>query len=107
MRLEELDLKAIEDEKMRHLIGELLNIIEDLRLEVREVRVENQRLRDENNRLKGELLPVVDPADIATWGALKLDLAHAEAVWLDTEHANIKQQREERLERGGNLSVLS
>lgn len=54
MPLEGLDLNVIEDEKMRHLIGELLNIIEDLRTEVRTLRVENQRLRDENNRLKGE-----------------------------------------------------
>ena len=50
----EFDLSQIEDEKMRHLLGGLLNIIEDLRTEVRELKVENQRLRDENNRLKGE-----------------------------------------------------
>ena len=50
----EFDLSQIEDEKMRHLVGGLLNIIEDLRTEVRELKAENQRLRDENNRLKGE-----------------------------------------------------
>lgn len=50
----EFDLSQIEDEKMRHLVGGLLNIIEDLRTEVRAVKAENQRLRDENNRLKGE-----------------------------------------------------
>jgi regulator of replication initiation timing len=54
MRLDALDLNEIKDEGMRHLIGELLNIIEDLRAEVCDVRAENQRLRDENNRLKGE-----------------------------------------------------
>ena len=54
MLLEELDLNTIEDEKMRHLIGELLNIIEDLRTENQALRDENQRLRDEVNRLKGE-----------------------------------------------------
>ncbi|MDQ7036911.1 MAG: hypothetical protein Q9P01_19365 [Anaerolineae bacterium] len=50
----EFNLSQIEDEKMRHLVGGLLNIIEDLRTEVRAVKAENQRLRDENNRLKGE-----------------------------------------------------
>lgn len=54
MPLPEIDITQIEDEKMRHLIGGLLNIIEDLRTEVRAVKAENQRLRDENNRLKGE-----------------------------------------------------
>jgi len=52
--LSEIDLTQIEDEKMRHLVGGLLNIIEDLRTEVAAVKAENQRLRDENNRLKGE-----------------------------------------------------
>lgn len=54
MSLSELDLTQIEDEKMRHLVGGLLNIIEDLRTEVRGLKEENQRLRDENNHLKGE-----------------------------------------------------
>ena len=54
MSLPEIDLTQIEDEKMRHLVGGLLNIIEDLRTEVGAVRAENQQLRDENNRLKGE-----------------------------------------------------
>ena len=54
MPLPDIDITQIEDEKMRHLIGGLLNIIDDLRTEVRAVRAENQRLRDENNRLKGE-----------------------------------------------------
>ena len=54
MPLSEIDMTQIEDEKMRHLVGGLLNIIEDLRTEVRAVKAENQRLRDENNRLKGE-----------------------------------------------------
>ena len=43
MPLEALDLKTIKDEKMRRLIGKLLNIIEDLRAEVSVVRAENQR----------------------------------------------------------------
>jgi regulator of replication initiation timing len=54
MPLPEIDITQIEDEKMRHLVGGLLNIIEDLRTEVRALKAENQRLRDENNRLKGE-----------------------------------------------------
>ncbi len=54
MPLEALDLNEIQDEKMRHLIGELLNMIEELSTENRKLRAENQELRDEVNRLKGE-----------------------------------------------------
>jgi regulator of replication initiation timing len=50
----EIDLSQIEDEKMRHLVGSLLNIIEDLSANVSRLQEENQRLRDENNRLRGE-----------------------------------------------------
>ena len=54
MQLAEIDLTQIEDEKMRQLVGSLLNIIEDLSTNVRRLQDENQRLRDENNHLKGE-----------------------------------------------------
>lgn len=54
MKIQELDLSGIEDEKARAIIGQLLNIIEELSSELGEARAEIQRLRDENNRLKGE-----------------------------------------------------
>jgi regulator of replication initiation timing len=54
MPLAEIDLSQIEDEKMRQLVGSLLNIIEDLSANVSRLQEENQRLRDEINRLKGE-----------------------------------------------------
>ena len=54
MPLAEIDLTQIEDEKMRQLVGSLLNIIEDLSANVSRLQGENQRLRDEVNHLKGE-----------------------------------------------------
>lgn len=52
--LAEIDLTQIEDEKMRQLVGSLLNIIEDMRADQSRLQAENQRLRDEINHLKGE-----------------------------------------------------
>lgn len=52
--LADLDLTAIQDEKARLLIQQLLNLIEQLAADLREAQTENQRLRDELNRLKGE-----------------------------------------------------
>ena len=52
--LDNLDLKAIQDDNARELIRRLLNLIEQLSADLREAQAENQRLRDENNRLKGE-----------------------------------------------------
>lgn len=54
MPIPEIDLTQIEDEKMRQLIGSLLNIIEEVSSDNRRLREENQQLRDEINRLKGE-----------------------------------------------------
>ncbi len=54
MPIPEIDLKQIEDEKMRQLVGSLLNIIEEMGADIRRLQEENQRLRDENNHLKGE-----------------------------------------------------
>ena len=54
MPFAEIDLTQIEDEKMRQLVGSLLNIIEDMSTDNRRLREENQQLRDEINRLKGE-----------------------------------------------------
>lgn len=51
---DKLDLKAIQDENARELIGQLMNLVEKLSADLRDAQVENQRLRDENNRLKGE-----------------------------------------------------
>ena len=52
--LDDLDLSAIQDEKVRKCIVLLLNLVEDLKRENAELRAENQRLRDEISRLKGE-----------------------------------------------------
>jgi len=52
--LDDLDLPAIQDEKLRKCILLLLNLVEDLKRENAELRAENQRLRDEISRLKGE-----------------------------------------------------
>ena len=52
--LDNLDLKAIQDDNARELIRRLLNLIEQLSADLREAQLEIQRLRDENNRLKGE-----------------------------------------------------
>jgi len=85
MTLDALDLNEIKDEGMRHLVGELLNIIEDLRTEVRDVRAENQRLRDENNRLKGE----------------QGKPAIKEAKKYSGDHGSEKERREQRKQRRG------
>lgn len=52
--LDDLDLSAIQDEKVRKCIVLLLNLVEELKRENLELRAENQRLRDEISRLKGE-----------------------------------------------------
>ena len=52
--LEDLDLSAIGDERVRQGFVLLLNLVEELKRENRELRAENQRLRDEIARLKGE-----------------------------------------------------
>jgi len=52
--IEDLDLSAIQDERLRKCIVFLLNLVEELKRENSELRVENQRLRDKINRLKGE-----------------------------------------------------
>jgi len=52
--LDNLDLNAIQDEKARELIRQLLNLVEKLSADLREAQIEIQRLRDEVNRLKGE-----------------------------------------------------
>jgi hypothetical protein len=53
--LESADLLAgIHDERARHVVLLLLNLVEELSQENRTLRGENQRLRDENQRLKGE-----------------------------------------------------
>jgi hypothetical protein len=54
VKIKDLDLSGIEDEKARGIIGQLLNFIEELSSALREAQAEIQRLRDEVNRLKGE-----------------------------------------------------
>lgn len=52
--LDTFDLSSIADDRMRELVGRLLNIIETLTADLRAAQAENQQLRDEIARLKGE-----------------------------------------------------
>jgi len=52
--LENIDLSQIQDENIRELVAQLLNLVEKLSLDLRDAQAEIQRLRDEVNRLKGE-----------------------------------------------------
>jgi hypothetical protein len=54
MMLEDIDLSNIQDESVRQLVVQLLNLVEALSADLRDAQAEIQRLRDENNRLKGE-----------------------------------------------------
>ncbi len=54
VKIQDLELSGIEDEKALVIIGQLLNLIEELSSALREGQAEIQRLRDEVNRLKGE-----------------------------------------------------
>ena len=47
--LDDLDLSAIQDERIRQGFVLLLNLVEELKRENAELRAENRRLRDENN----------------------------------------------------------
>ena len=50
LNLDELDL----DPKAKTLVGQLLNIIEQMAQTIKELQKENQKPKDEINRLKGE-----------------------------------------------------
>ena len=52
--LENFDPTTIQDEALRQVFIELMNLVENLYAKVQEQAEEIQRLRDENNRLKGE-----------------------------------------------------
>jgi hypothetical protein len=52
--LEDLDLNNIADDRVRELVRQLLNVLEDVMADLRVAQAETQRLRDEINRLKGE-----------------------------------------------------
>lgn len=98
MPLAEIDLRQIEDEKMRQLVGSLLNIIEDLSANVSRLQEENQRLRDENNRLKGEqgrpeIKPGKRPADHSSTKERHQPRKHQKK----SKRAEIKIDREEVL----------
>jgi hypothetical protein len=51
---ENFDPSTIQDEALRHVFIDLMNMVENLSTKVQEQAEEIQRLRDENNRLKGE-----------------------------------------------------
>ena len=52
--LQSIDPKEIADERVRHTVELLLNLIEQLNTTNKHLEEEIQKLRDENNRLKGE-----------------------------------------------------
>ena len=52
--LADLDVSSITDERVRELVRQLLNLLEDVRADLRAAQAENQRLHDEIHRLKGE-----------------------------------------------------
>ena len=67
MQIPDVNLDAIPDPATRHLVGQLLNLIETLAAENAALRLEVQQLRDENARLKGgsgkpDVKPPVPPA---------------------------------------------
>jgi Transposase IS66 family len=67
MNLPDINLETITDPATRHLIGQLLNVIEALQADIAKLQVENQQLRDENARLKGgsgkpDIKPPIPPA---------------------------------------------
>jgi hypothetical protein len=65
--LENFDPNAIQDEALRQVFIELMNLVENLHAKVQEQAEEIQRLRDENNRLKGEQgKPAIKPNKPAT-----------------------------------------
>lgn len=98
MPLPEIDITQIEDEKMRHLIGGLLNIIEDLRTEVRAVKAENQQLRDENNRLKGEQgKPTIKAKKTSQKHSSEQERRQSKTRQKKSKRSQIKIDREEKL----------
>lgn len=69
MELPDINLETITDPATRHLIEQLLNVIEALQADIIKLQVENQQLRDENARLKGgsgkpDIKPPVPPASM-------------------------------------------
>lgn len=48
--VEKIDPSTIEDEGVRQIVIDLMNVVETLSAQVSELTAENQRLRDENNR---------------------------------------------------------
>ena len=98
MPLPEIDLSQIEDEKMRHLVGSLLNIIEDLSANVSRLQAENQCLRDENNRLKGEQgKPDIKAKKAAKNQASEKERHQTKTHQKKSKRAKIKIDREETL----------
>lgn len=99
MPLAEIDLSQIEDEKMRQLVGSLLNIIEDLSANVSRLQAENQRLRDENNRLKGEQgKPAINPGKRPSDHSSEKERHQPRKHQKKSKRAEIKIDREEVLE---------
>jgi len=67
MRIPDINLDAIPDVATRHIVAQLLTIIEVLAAENAALRAENQQLRDANAQLNGrsrkpDITPPVPPA---------------------------------------------
>src|SRR6266571_5144247 len=92
--LENFDPNTIQDEAVRQVVIDLMNLVENLHAKVQEQAEEIQRLRDENNRLKGEQgKPAIKPNKPAT--ALSSEKERRESK----PHHKARKQTEIRIDR--------
>src|SRR6266700_8356225 len=92
--LENFDPNTIQDEAVRPVVIDLMNLVENLHAKVQEQAEEIQRLRDENNRLKGEQgKPAIKPNKPAT--ALSSEKERRESK----PHHKARKQTEIRIDR--------
>ncbi len=98
--LEDFDPNTIQDEALRQVVIDLMNLVETLHAKVQEQAEEMQRLRDENNRLKGEQgKPDMKPHKPAT--ALSSEKERRESK----PHHRASKQAEIRIDRVEVLKV--
>src|SRR6266851_6939471 len=96
--LEKIDPSTIQDEALRQVFIDLMNLVENLSTKVQEQAEEIQRLRDENKRLKGEQgkpkIKANNPtSDLSSEQARRGSKPHHKA----TKHAEIRIDRVEVL----------